>query len=157
MISPQQRPPLEKTKRHQEQVGGWGGDLQTLGRMLRGLTGGSRAGALVLLLPGGIARTQSIPPAPPGLAALPASHFSLKLSGSGWPPLFPGNTDGQHRKCRLDLSSPYMTRAKPSLLGRRNGLSLPLSVPLSRSLSLPHTECTLHTPHELHRPAFQPP
>lgn len=156
MISPQQCPPFEKTKRHQEQVGGWGGDLQTLGRMLRGLTGGSQAEALVLLLPGGIARTQSIPPAPPGLAALPASHFSLKLSGSGWPPLFPGNTDGQHRKCRLDLSSPYMTRAKPSL-PRTTKRSLSSSLHLAVSLSLPHTECTLHTPHELHRPAFQPP
>ena len=45
--------------------------------MLMGLPGGERAkpGTVALMLPGGTMRTQSIPPDPPGLATLPASHF----------------------------------------------------------------------------------
>lgn len=63
---------------------------------------------------------------PPGLALLHVPHFFLSLWGSGWGSSFLGNTDGQHRKCSLDWSSPYTGLAKSFCPKAKNILPLSL-------------------------------
>ena len=117
-------------------------DLLTLGRMLMGLPGGERAkpATVVLVLPGGTARTQSIPS---GLATLPASHFFLSPLGPRTGLLFPG----KHRRSALKMQSglelaSYKTEQAKSLCPRAMKCCLP---PLSLSHMHTHTEYTLHT------------
>ena len=121
-------------------------DLLTLGRMLMGLPGGERAkpATVVLVLPGGTAGTHSIPPDPPGLATLPASHFFLSPSGPRTGLLFPGKHRRSASKMQsgLELAS-YKTEQAKSLCPRAMKCCLPLSLSLSHIHT--HTEYTLHT------------
>lgn len=107
-----------------------------------GLPGGERAkpATVVLMLPGGTTRTQSIPPDPPELASLPASHFFLSPLGPMTGLLFPG----KHRRSALKMQSglelgSYKTELAKSLCPRARKCCL-----FSLSLFLTHTQT--HTP-----------